>query len=244
MRPDEWNQLLVDDKFLFPMPAAGDFVHPFIISHAGERQSMVIEKAPRSKNFRQKGTFREHPEHKEIFTVAIWPGEGRMGTTDPSSRPPPGARVVVEVPTPTFELDGETHEMRGEISQDIFRTKADMNAIVRGPAKLLEQSHLYSRPRNWTKNDFRICLRREDDPTFADRHPATVDEIGEGQERTDGLDISASVPDSLAAELIPEHLRGAQSKKHLGASGQRRQDWLRRVNRDGRRGGGRSTTRN
>jgi hypothetical protein len=33
----------------------------------------------------------------------------------------------------------------------------------------------------------------------ADRHLATVGKIGEGQERTDGLEI--------AAELTPEHLK-------------------------------------
>jgi len=45
MRPDEWNQLLTGGKLLFPMPVAGDFIHPFVISHAGERQSVIIKKA-------------------------------------------------------------------------------------------------------------------------------------------------------------------------------------------------------
>jgi hypothetical protein len=240
MRPYEWNQLMVGEKFLLPMQAAGALPRSLPASYVGERQSMTIEKASCPRDFRQKGTFKADPEHKGIFTVAIWPGEWRMWTTDPSLRPTPGARIVIEVSTPKFEYDGKTHKMRGEILQDTFGTKAKINAIVRGPARLLEISHRYGRrPAGWTKYDFRVYLRQEEDPTPAGCHVATVERIGEGRERAGGIDIPALAPDALPAELIPEHLmKKAKKNSERAQSGKQKKQKCFRDPRDrGRRGG-------
>ena len=158
----------------------------------------------------------------------------------PSPRPNPGTRIVIEVPTPTFERDGTTHKMRGEISHGILRTNAGINAIVRGPARLLERSHLYSRPAGWSQNDFRIYLRQEDDPAPANSHVATVEEIREGQERTDGLDIPVLVSDSPPTEPIPEHLMKKpkkKSKQAQSADSQKKQRWWHDPRDRGNRGG-------
>ncbi|KAF2481324.1 P-loop containing nucleoside triphosphate hydrolase protein, partial [Neohortaea acidophila] len=161
-------------------------------------QSHILNSSFRQRNFQIRGEFLAHPRIPGCYVVELRTSDNNLLASDKTLRPQIDTRISLEAAEPIVDELGEismlpdpitqTKRFEGVICDDLWNSGAEVVCVVTGP--VVDLQHTTGRMLNATLRD---------DPTPANRHLATIEEIAAGFKRQSapsprsGVDIPAIV---------------------------------------------------